>query len=176
MNEYIKLSMKEFGLKPLHYAVLPGYSFDCWLRSSGVTLDKLQNKQLQDDFVEVKKGSICAIMGDRFINGETWTKSRSNNNSISKNNTNSDSIGNSNNSNNRALGYMTAKNLYGYSMMQKLPYKDFEYYNISLDPRSGFLDILLNTPDDSDHCYYIVCDINYTNSCKKDRATSTNAQ
>ena len=27
MNEYAKLSMKEFGLNPLHYVSLPGYSF-----------------------------------------------------------------------------------------------------------------------------------------------------
>ena len=40
--------------------------------------------------------------------------------------------------------------------MQKLPYKDFEYTDTSLDT-------IFNTPDDSDHGYYIVCDINYTN-------------
>ena len=34
MNDYVKLSMKEFGLNPLHYVSLPGYSFDCWLMSS----------------------------------------------------------------------------------------------------------------------------------------------
>ena len=28
-NEYVKLSMKEFGLKPLHYVSLPGFNFDC---------------------------------------------------------------------------------------------------------------------------------------------------
>ena len=44
-------------------------------------------------------------------------------------------------------------------MMQKLPYRDFKYSDTSLDS-------ILNTPDDSDHSYYIVCDINYTNSCK----------
>ena len=31
MNEYVKLSMKEFKLNRLHYVGLPGYSFDCWL-------------------------------------------------------------------------------------------------------------------------------------------------
>ena len=36
MNEYVKLNMKEFQLNPLHYVSLPGYSFDCWLMSSGV--------------------------------------------------------------------------------------------------------------------------------------------
>ena len=25
----------------------------------------------------------------------------------------------------------------------------------------------MNTPDDSDHCYYMVCDIDYTNECKE---------
>ena len=53
-------------------------------------------------------------------------------------------------------------------MMQKLPYKDFEYTTtmVEHDQRSISLDDILNTPDDSDHGYYIVCDINYTNSCK----------
>ena len=53
-------------------------------------------------------------------------------------------------------------------MMQKLPYKDFEFITpTTLDPQSGFLDVILNTPDDSDHGYYIVCDIDYTNECKE---------
>ena len=43
-------------------------------------------------------------------------------------------------------------------MMQKLPYKGFEYTTTPLD-------YILNTLDDSDHGYYIICDINYTNSC-----------
>ena len=45
MNEYVKLSMKEFGLNPLHYVSLPCYRFDCWLMSSGVSLDTLQDKK-----------------------------------------------------------------------------------------------------------------------------------
>ena len=56
MNEYVKLSMKAFKLNPLHYVSLPGYSFDRWLMSSGVTLDTLQDKQMVDDFVGAKKG------------------------------------------------------------------------------------------------------------------------
>ena len=44
-------------------------------------------------------------------------------------------------------------------MMQKLHYKDFIYTTTTLDE-------IMNTPDDSDHGYYIVCDINYTSSCK----------
>ena len=110
--------MKEFKLNPLQCVSLPGYSFDCWLMSSGVTLDTLQDKQMLDDFVGAKRGGICGIMGDRYIN----------------------------NSNGKSILYIDANNLYGYAMMQKLPYKDFELIittTTTLDPRSGFLGIIL---------------------------------
>ena len=148
MKEYVKLSMKEFKLNPLHYVSLPGYSFDCWLMSSGVTLDTLQDKQVLDDFVGAKRGGICGLMGDRYID----------------------------NSDGKNIWYIDANNLYGYAMMPKLPYKDFEFVTTTtLDPRtdfvrgkpSGFLDVILNTPDDSDHGYYIICDIDYINECKE---------
>ena len=61
----------------------------------------------------------------------------------------------------RNIWYIDANNLYGYAMMQKLPYKDFEFITTTT------LDVILNTPDDSDHGYYIVCDIDYTNECKE---------
>ena len=67
MHEYVKLTMKEFGLNPLHFVSPSGYSFDFWLMSSGVTLDTLQDKQMLDDFVQAKRGGICGIMGDRYI-------------------------------------------------------------------------------------------------------------
>ena len=137
MNEYVKLSMKELKLNPLHYVSLPGYSFDCWLMSSGVALDTLQDKQMLDDFVEAKRGGICCIMGDRIVNnGETGMKSHT-----------------------RNILYIIANNLYGYAMMQKLLYKDLKCTTTSLD-------YILNTADDSDHGYYIVCDINYSDTCK----------
>ena len=44
IKECVKISMKDFGLNPQHYVSLPGYSFDCWLMSSGFTLDTLQDK------------------------------------------------------------------------------------------------------------------------------------
>ena len=86
-----------------------------------------------DDFVGAKRGGICGILGDRLVNG-------------------SESI--------KTLWYIDANNLYGYAMMQKLPYKDFKYTITSLDT-------ILNTPDDTDHGYYTDCDIGYTNSCKE---------
>ena len=74
MNEYVRLSMKEFGLSPLHYVSLLGYSFDCCLMSCGVSSDTLQDKQMLDDFVEAKRGGICGIMGDRIVNNSNGSK------------------------------------------------------------------------------------------------------
>ena len=86
-----------------------------------------------DDFVGAKRGGICGILGDRFID----------------------------NSDGKTIWYIDANNLYGYAMMQKLPYKDFQFTTTTT------LDTILNIPDDSDHGYYIVCDIDYTNECKE---------
>ena len=62
----------------------------------------------------------------------------------------------------RSIWYIDANNLYGCAMMQKLPYKDFQFTTTTTT-----LDTILNTPDDSDHGYYIICDIDYTNECKE---------
>ena len=45
--------------------------------------------------------------------------------------------------------------------MQKLPSKDFQITT------TATIDAISNTPDDSDNGYSIVCDIDYTNSCKE---------
>ena len=170
-NEYVKLSMKEFKLNPLHYVSLPGYGFDCWLMSSGVTLDTLQDKQKLDGFVGVKRGGMCGIMGDRYINnqgsclasheqssfadGDGKTMARHGEASVKP------VRGWTKSHDQRSICYTDANNLYGYAMMQKLPYKDFEFITTTT------LDVILNTPDDSGHGYYIVCDIDYTNECKE---------
>ena len=169
MNEYVKLSMKEFKLNPLHYVSLPGYSFDYWLMSSGVTLDTLRDKQMLDDFVGAKSGCICGIMSDRYINNQgtcfadSNTNTNANTNTSTNTNTNQGTCFTDTNDKviNRNIWYIDANNLYGYAMMQMLPYKDFEFITTTT------LDVILNTPDDSDHGYYIVCDIDYTNESKE---------
>ena len=83
-----------------------------------------------DDFVGANRGGICGIMGDRYID----------------------------NSDGKTIWYIDANKLYGYAMMQKLPYKDFQFTTTTT---TTTLDTILNTPDDSDHGYYIVCDIEH---------------
>ena len=121
MNEDVKLIMKKFSLNSLHYVSLPGYSFDCSLMLSCVTLDTLQDKQMLNDFVEAKRGGICGIIGDRYIN------TNDNGNSNINGNGNGNVNGNDNqgtcckddNDIGKTIWYIDANNLYGYAMMQK---------------------------------------------------------
>ena len=127
INEYVKLSMKEFKLNPLLYVSLPGYSFDCWLMSSGVTLDTLQDKPMLDDFVGAKRGGICGIMDDRYINNSNTntnvnTNTKANQGTRLASHEQSSFTDTNDKVNNRNIWYIDANNLYGYAMMQKLPY------------------------------------------------------
>ena len=99
-----------------------------------------------DNFVGAKRGGICGIMGDRYIDRQNRF---------------------ADNSDGKTIWYIDANNLYGYAMIKKPPYKDFQFTTTIT------LDTILNTPDDSDHCYYIVCDIDYTK--RENRTVSTKA-
>ena len=121
--------------------------------SSGVSLDTLQDKQMLDDFVEAMRVGICGIMGNRIVNKSNGNKMAKHRRSRFTDDQRSIREPAS------QIWYIDANNLYGYAMMQKLPYRDFKFTFTSLD-------YILITPDDSDHGYYIVCDIDYTNSCK----------
>ena len=118
-HEYVKLNMKEFGLNSLHYVSLPRYSFDCWLMSTGASLDTLQDKQKLIDFLQAKRGGICGIMGDRIVNNSNGSKMAKHRRIRFTDDRRSMREPAS------QIWYIDANNLYGYAMMQKLPYKDF---------------------------------------------------
>ena len=102
-------------------------------------------------------------MNDRYINRQSRSVD-SNNNSNSDNN--GETRMKSHNNRNRSIWYINANNLFVYAIIQKLSYMDFNYSDTFLDEGETTLQRILITPDDSDHGYYIVCDINYTNTCK----------
>ena len=162
-NLFDRLNMNTYKLNPLHYISLPSYSFDCFLKLSNVELDTIQDEQILKDFNSAMRGGICGVMGDRYIRkqnesfsqsqsqtsivelGEAWTKSHQ---------------GTCFADDQRTIWYIDANNLYGYELMQKLPYKDFEYSKTTLDE-------VINTSDDGDYGYWLICDLEYTKECKE---------
>ena len=94
------------------------------------------------------RGGICGVMGDRYIRSQSQGQRsiREPASQMAKHDR-------------RSIWYINAINLYGYALMQTLPYKNFEYSNETLDK-------VLNTFD-SDYGYGLICDLGYTNECKE---------
>ena len=89
-----------------------------------------------------------------YINSQSQSQGHSHSQSQSQGHSQNQNQNQSQNQSQRSIRYIDANYLYGYALNQKLPYKDFEYSNVTLDE-------VLNTPDDSD--YLLICDLEYTN-------------
>ena len=116
-------------------------------------LETIQDEKMLKNFSSAMEGGIYGVMGNRYINGGRWTKSYSQSQNQNQSQSQSQS------QTQRSIWYVDANNLYGYALMQKLPYKEFSFTNATLDR-------LLNTPDDSCFGYWLICDLEYTNECK----------
>ena len=97
------------------------------------------------------RGGICGVMADRYIRTQSQSQSQRSIREPHSHMAEHDL---------RSIWYLDANNLYGYALMQKLPYKDFEYSNTTLDE-------VLNNSDDSDYGYWLISDLEYTNECKE---------
>ena len=176
-NLFVKLNMNTYKLNPLHYISLPSYSFDCFLKLGNVELDTIQDEQILKDFISAMRGVICGVMGDRYIRSQNESYSQSQSQRSIKEPASQlaehgeasvtpvpgltkSHQGTCFADDQRSIWYIDANNLYGYALMQKLPYKDFEYSNTTLDK-------VLNISDDSDYGYWLICDLEDTNECKE---------
>ena len=165
-NLFVKLHTNTLKLNPLHYICLPSNSFDCFLKLSKVELDAIQDEQILTDFISAMRGGIGGVMGDRYIRSQSQSQSQT---SIKEHASEIHEVLSpmaehgeawTNSHDQRSIWYIDANNLYGYALKQKLPHKDFEYSNTTLDE-------VLNTSDDSDYGYWLICDLEYTNECKE---------
>ena len=112
-NLYVKLNIDIYKLNHLIYFSLPGFNFDCFLKLSEFELETLQDEQMLKEFISAMRGGICDVMGNRYIKIQSQSRSL--------------------NYSNRSIWYLDANNLYGYALMQKPPYNDFEYSNATLE-------------------------------------------
>ena len=98
---FIKVSVNEFGINLLYCVSLPGYTWRCGLKFTGIKLQTLQDK---DIFLTVEnniRGGISRILGDRSVKSDE----------------------------NKKIIYMDSTNLYGHSMSQPLPYDEIEMWH-----------------------------------------------
>ena len=64
-EKFIKVSQNEFGISPLYFVILPGYTWDCGLKFTNIKLQTLQDKDMILLLENGIRGGISGVMGDR---------------------------------------------------------------------------------------------------------------
>ena len=100
-EKFIKVPVNEFGINPLYCVSLPGYTWQCGLKYTGINLQTLQNKDMILLLENNIRGGISSVMGDRYIKSKE----------------------------NKKIVYIDAKTLYGHSMSEPLPYDEIKFDN-----------------------------------------------
>ena len=69
-EKFIKVSVNEFGINPLYCVSLPGYTWQCGLKYTGIKLQTLQDNDLIL-LLEINiRGGISSVMGDRYVKSD----------------------------------------------------------------------------------------------------------
>ena len=132
-EKFIKVSVNEFDINPMYCVSLPGYTWQCGLKYTGIKLQTLQDKDMILLLENNIRGGISSVMGDRYIKSDE----------------------------NKKILYVDANNLYGHSMSQMLPFDEIKFdQNVKLEDflntpdDSGigyFIEVDLKYPDNIKH-------------------------
>ena len=64
-EKFIKISFEEYGINPLYCVSLPGYTWQCGLKDTGINLETMQNKDMILLLENNIRGGISSIKGNR---------------------------------------------------------------------------------------------------------------
>lgn len=131
--------IKDYELDPIHYFSNAHFTFDAFLKKSKITLELLHE---MNQYLFVSKG----IRGGMSILPKRYSKA--NNPYMLNYNPHKEHV---------YIMDFDSNNLYGYSMMDYLPYKDFEW----LSPNKISLKTILATPPHSNKGYILECTLYY---------------
>ena len=98
-EKFIKVSVNEFDINPLYCVSLPGYTWQCGLKYTGINLQTLQDKDMILLLESNIRGGISSIMSDRYVKSDD----------------------------NKKILYVDSINLYGHSMSQPLPFDEIKF-------------------------------------------------
>ena len=105
-EKYIKVSVNEFDINPLYCVSLPGYTWQCGLKYTGINLQTLQDKDLILTLENNMRGGMSSVMADRYVKSNG----------------------------NKKILYIDVNNLYGHSMSEPLPYDEIKFdRNVKLE-------------------------------------------
>ena len=128
-EKFTKVSINEFKINPLYCVSLPGYTWQCGIKYTGIKLQTLQDKDMILLLENNIRGCISSVMGARYVRSDE----------------------------NKKILYIDANNLYGHSRSEYLPYDEIkidqnvkleDILNTSDESDIGyFVDVDLKYPD-----------------------------
>ena len=136
---FLKVSINEFRINPLYCVSLPAYTWQCGVKYTGINLQTLHDRDLILTLENNVCGGISSVMGDKYVKSDE----------------------------NKKVVYMDATNLYEHSMIQPLPYDEFEMRHGCPDLYMNKLEETLNFPDDSNIGYIVEVDLSYPDNIKE---------
>ena len=98
-EKFLKVSVNEFDINLLYCVSLPGYTWQCGLKYTGIKLQTLQDKDMILLLENNIRGGISSVMGNRYVQSYE----------------------------NKKILYIDANNLYGHSMSKPLPYDEIKF-------------------------------------------------
>ena len=69
-EKFIKISVYQYDINPLYCVSLPGYTWQCGLKHTGINLQTLQDKDMILLLENNIRGGISSVMGDRYIKSD----------------------------------------------------------------------------------------------------------
>ena len=98
--------MKYYGVDPAYYYTLPNFAFDAMLKMTGVEIDLIYDQEMYEMIEAGLRGGMCMV---------STKKVEANNKHMGE--------GYDKKKESSYISYLDVNNLYGLSMIQKLPYK-----------------------------------------------------
>ena len=100
-EKFINISVNRYDINPLYCVSLPGYTWQCGLKYTGINLQALQEKDMILLLENNIRGGISSVMGERYVRSDE----------------------------NGKVLYFDANNLYGHSMSEPLHYDEIKFDN-----------------------------------------------
>ena len=133
-----KTSIEHYKLDPANFITVASYAWSCMLLKTGIELELISDPKILDIFERSKRGGLTFVGSKRYVKANK-----------------KDIVGYDPNTKSTYLLYLDANNLYGWSMVQDLPYKD-----IKLDTEIT-LEEILKTADDAETGYTVEVDLSF---------------
>ena len=142
-QKFSNFAYKTYELDCRYSYTLPGFSWQGMLKMTKIELDLISDQDMYFFLMDSIRGGVCQVNKKYSKADNKYTRNQHNKGKIKKLRKNSKT-----NDLNKCLLYLDANNLYGYSMSQKLPYKNFKWSNdLSLNKiQTGIYEVDISIP------------------------------